>query len=56
MLDGDTVVDYLRTSNSIKLGTFIKHGKSVELESGPVIGYAAWKKKLGTTLPLKSTW
>jgi hypothetical protein len=56
MLDGDTVVDYLRTSNSIKLGTFIKHGRSVELKSGPVIGYDAWKKKLGTTLPLKSTW
>ena len=56
MLDGDTVVDYLRTSNSIKLGTFIKHGKSVELASGPVIGYAAWKEQLGTALPLKSTW
>ena len=56
MLDGDTVVKYLRTSNSIKLGTFIKHGKSVVLESGPVTGYAQWKKELSTTLPLKSTW
>lgn len=55
MLDGDTVVEYLRTSNSIKLGAFIKHGKSVALKSGPIIGYAAWKKELKTILPLKST-
>ena len=56
MLDGDTVVEYLQTSNSIKVGTFIKYGKSVVLESGPVTGYAQWKKELSTTLPLKSTW
>jgi len=56
MLTGDIVVDYLQTSNSIKLGTFIKHGKQVALESGPVIGYAQWKKALGVTLPLKNTW
>jgi len=56
MLDGNTVVKCLRSSNDIKLGTFINRGSRVVLESGPVIGYAAWKKKLGTTLPLKSTW
>lgn len=56
MLDGNTVVKYLRSSNDIKLGTFINQGSRVVLESGPVIGYAAWKKKLGTTLPLKRTW
>jgi len=53
MLDGNTVVKYLRSSNDIKLGTFISLGSRVVLESGPVIGYAAWKKKLGTILPLK---
>jgi len=56
MIDGETVVNYLKTSNSIKLGSFIEHGKSVKLSSGPVIGYAKWKEELMSTLTLKSTY
>jgi len=55
-LDGDTVVEYLGSSNSIKMGTFIKYGKRVNLVSGKAVGFEKWKESLLSVLPLKSTY
>ncbi len=53
IMDGDNVVAFLETSNNIKMGSFIKYGKPVELVSGPVIGWHAWRKELADTLTVK---
>lgn len=53
MLPGEKVIKYLKTSNDIKLGSFISDGKQVPLQV-PVLTFKSWHESILLILPTKS--
>lgn len=54
-LDGNTVVEYLKTSKDIKLGTFISRGRAVMDSMMPLTGWLAWCDRVSANLLVKRT-
>jgi hypothetical protein len=53
MLEGDSVINFLESSNSIKLGSFMSYGDRVKMVDNSAMGYDNWVAKLSTELQCK---
>lgn len=54
-MKGESVVEFLKTSNDIKLGSFMTHGEEVKNFILPVIGWDKWLERAAKTLQVKRT-